>query len=140
MSLLLTTNTFVIEVVIDAAPSKVLAFLADLPAFFRLNPLVVAVEPVRGEPDTYHVVDRLHVFGVPYHLRYKVRSVLVQDGVDSEVWSALSTHLRNTLRVLPEGPKARVRETVQMTALRPLARMGLETARTVHRELYDHLK
>ncbi|MFT3771723.1 MAG: SRPBCC family protein [Minicystis sp.] len=138
-AVLLAQRSFVTEVVVRAAPSAVLAALDDLPAFFRLNPLVVAVDRVAGETDTYVVTDRLRFLGVPFDFRYKARSVRVPGGLDSEVWASPATHLHNELRVLPEGASARVRETVRVTAPRPLAGYAMTAAQAAHRDLLNRL-
>jgi hypothetical protein len=138
MSIFLVTRTFVTETSVSAPPEAVLAFLADLPAFFRLNPLVIAVEPSPG--DRYRVSDRLRFLGVPFTIHYQVHAVHVAGGLDAEVWTAPATHLRNAIRVTPEGAGARVRESVQMTAPRILAGYALATARAAHRDLFARLK
>jgi hypothetical protein len=104
-----------------------------------LLPLVVAVERVPGEEGAYLVTDRLRFLGVPYHLRYRVRSVRVPDGLDSEVWASPATRLHNELRVLPGSEGARVRETVRMTAPRPLVGYAVAVAEGAHRDLLVRL-
>ena len=140
MAIFFAQRSFVTEVVVGAAPAAVLAALDDLPAFMRLNPLVIAVESVPGEAGAYQVTDRLRFLGVPFDLRYKVRSVRVSDGLDSEVWASPATRLHNELRVLPEGAGARVRETVNMTVPRLLAGYAVAAAQAAHRDLLDRLK
>ena len=138
-AILFAQRSFVTEVVVRAAPSAVLAALEDLPAFIRLNPLVVAVERVAGEADAYVVTDRLRFLGIPFDVRYEVRSVRVPDGLDSEVRASPATRLHNELRVLPEGAGTRVRETVRMTAPRLLAGYAAATAQAAHRDLLARL-
>jgi hypothetical protein len=138
-SLFFAQRSFLVEVTARATPAAVLAVLDDLPAFFRLNPLVTAVDRVPGQADTYRVTDRLRWLGIPFDLRYEVRSVRVADGLDSEVWASPATRLHNELRVLPEGAGARVRETVRMTAPRPLAGYGIAAAEAAHRDLLARL-
>jgi hypothetical protein len=138
-SIFFARRAFVTEVIVRAAPSLVLAALDDVPAFMRLNPLVVAVERAPGEADTYLVTDRLRFLGVPFDPRYEVRSVRVPEGLDSEVRASPATRLRNELRVLPRGERTRVRETVRMTAPRPLAGYGIAAAEAAHRDLLARL-
>jgi hypothetical protein len=130
---------FVTEVVVRVAPAAVLAVLDDLPSFFRLNPLVVAVESVPGEVGAYLVTDRLRVLGAAFDLRYKVRSVRVPEGLDSDVWASPATRLHNELRILPESGGARVRETVRVTAPWPLVAYGAAVAEKAHRDLLARL-
>lgn len=139
MAIVFARRSFVTEVVVHAAPSRVLAVLDDLPAFIRLNPLVVAVERAPGEADAYLVTDRLRFLGIPFAVRYEVRSVRVPEGLDSEVWASPATRLHNELRVFPEGAGARVRETVRMTAPRPLAGYAIAAAEAAHRDLLARL-
>jgi hypothetical protein len=139
MAFLFAERSFVTEVVVRAAPAAVLAVLDDVPAFIRLNPLVVAVEPAPGDAAAYLVTDRLRVLGFPFDLRYKVRSVRFPEGLDSEVWASPATHLHNELRVLAENGGARVRETVRMRTPRLLARYAAATAKSAHRDLLDRL-
>lgn len=140
MSILLSTSSFTTEARAFASPEAVLAVLDDPQGFMRLNPLVVAVDPVPGEAGCYFVTDRLRLLGVPFHLRYKVRWQRVAGGLDTEAWSSPATHLHNELRVLPDGTGARVVETVRMSAPRPLAGYARATAQTAHRQLLDRLK
>jgi hypothetical protein len=140
MSILLSTSSFTTEARVSAAPEAVLAVLDDPPGFMRLNPLVVAAEPAPGEADCYLVTDRLRLLGVSFDLRYKVRWQRVASGLDAEVWSSPATRLHNELRVLPDGACARVRETVRMSAPRPLAGYALATAQAAHRDLLDQLE
>lgn len=137
--LLFAQRSFVTEVVARAAPAAVLAVLDDLPAFMRLNPLVIGVERVPGDADRYRVTDRMRWLGIPFDVRYEVRSVRVPEGLDSEVWASPATRLHNTLRVLPEGEGARVRETVRMTVPRPLAGYAIAAAEAAHRDLLARL-
>lgn len=132
-------RSFVTEVLVRAAPSEVLAVLDNLPAFMRLNPLVVAVERVPGEAGAYRVTDRLRFLGVPFNLAYEVRSVRVPEGLDSDVRASPATRLHNELRVLPEGAGTRVRETVYMTVPRLLAGYAISAAQAAHRDLLDRL-
>jgi hypothetical protein len=140
VSLLFATSTLNTEVFIQASPAAVLARLDDPLFFIRLNPLVVAVEPIAGETGGYWVTDKLQFCGVPYHLRYKVRWMRVEEGVDAEVWSAAATRLHNKLRIFAEGSGARVRETVEMTTLRPLSGYVRSAAQESHRDLFARLK
>ena len=139
MGIFLAQRSFVTEVVVRAAPAAVLAALDDLPAFIRLNPLVVAVERVPDEADAYLVTDRLRFLGIPYQLRYELRSVRVPEGLDSDVRASPATRLHNELRVLPEGAGTRVRETVRMTVPRPLAGYAIAAAEAAHRDLLARL-
>ncbi len=140
MPLLRATCTFVTEVDVDAPPSAVLAALDDPPAFIRLNPLVIDVAQLPDRSDMYRVTDRIVALGLPITLRYTIRWIRVDDGLDAEVWSALGTRLHNELRVAPAGAGAHVRETVRMTAPRPLLAYARRTARASHRDLLDGLK
>lgn len=140
MSPLLATCTFVVEALIDASPAAVLAVLDDPPAYMRLNPLVIAVESAPGGSDMYFVTDRLPVLGLALKLRYRVRYTRVAEGFDADAWAALATRLHNELRVEPHGAGASVRETVRMTAPRPLLAYARATAEDSHRDLLDRLK
>lgn len=140
MPLLRATCTFALEAHIDAPPAAVLAALDDPPAYMRLNPLVIAVDRQPDRSDMYVVTDRLAVLGLSFTLRYTVRWTRVDGGLDSEVWSALGTHLHNELRVAPAGAGARVHETIRMTAPRPLLGYARRNARDSHRALLDRLK
>jgi hypothetical protein len=139
MAILLASRSFVTEVVVRATPAAVLAVLDDLPSFMRLNPLVVAVEHEARETGVYVVTDRLRFLGVPFDLRYRVRAVRVPEGLDSEVWASPATRIHNELRVLPESGGTRVRETVRMTAPRPLVGYGVAAAEAAHRDLLARL-
>ena len=139
MAILFAERSFVTEVAVRAAPAAVLAVLDDMPSFIQLNPLVVAVEQEPGDAAAYLVTDRLRMLGLSFDLHYKVRSVRVPEGLDSEVWASPATHLVNELRVFPEGAVARVRETVRMEAPRLVASYAVATAKRAHRELLDRL-
>jgi hypothetical protein len=137
--LLFAQRRCVSEVVVRAAPAAVLALLDDLPAFIRLNPLVVAVDRVPGEGGAHLVTDRLRVLGFSFDLRYEVRAVRVPQGLDFEVRASRATRLHNELRVFPEGGGARVRDTVCMTAPRPFAAYGIAVAERAHRDVLFRL-
>lgn len=140
VSFFLATQSFVTEAIIQAPPAAALAALDDLPAFMRLNPLVTDVTRDPAEADTYVITDRLRMIGLSFHIRYRARVVRVADGLDSEVWASPATHLHNELRILPEGAVARLRETVRMTAPRPLAGYAIANAQAAHRDLIDRFK
>jgi hypothetical protein len=139
-SLLLGAATFTTEARVHAPPEAVLAVLDDPPSFMRLNPLVVAVDPVPGEAGAYVVTDVLRMLGVSFRFRYKVCWQRVADGSDSEVLTAPATHLRNTLRVRADGPGSIVTETVRLRAPRPLVGYTRATAQASHREMLDGLR
>lgn len=140
MSLLFVTESFVTEVFAQASPQAVLAAASDFPAYIRLNPLVVSVDPLPGEVDAYLVVDRLRWLGVSFSLRYEVRFQHVEGGIDADVRASPATKLHNELRVTPEGEGARVIEVARMTAPRPFVRYALRAAQAAHRDLLDRLK
>lgn len=127
-----------IEILVDRA--IVSGVIPDAISLIRLNPLVVGVEPVTGVPDTYVVTDRLRLLGIPFTLRYRARVVLVDEGVDSEVWSHGSTHVVGRIRLVPRGGSTVVRETVELTAPGLLAGYAVRVAQQAHHTMLLQLK
>ncbi|MFI5843062.1 hypothetical protein ACIA8K_25465 [Catenuloplanes sp. NPDC051500] len=118
---------------VPAPPAAVLAHLLEPASYVGLNGLVIAVQDIREEDGAtaYTAIERLHVLGLRFHTRLKVRVHSEEDGtrfvMQVATGGGVRVRIETALAPIPEGSAAD--DTITLTAAAPMRAYAVKQAR-----------
>ena len=137
-------NTFTTEIYIQAAPERVIEFLADLSAHDKIHPLIVSVEEVDVPEEQfrrYRITDRVPMGPFKIKAIYEADIWRTDDGnLKSIARQSPGVVLHNTTTVTPQQGGTLLREVVSVKAPALLQRFVFRQAEESHQKMFERVK
>lgn len=137
-------NTFTTEIYIQAAPERVIEFLADLSAHDKIHPLIVSVEEVDVPEEQfrrYRITDRVPMGPFKIKAIYEADIWRTDDGnLKSIARQSPGVVLHNTTTATPQQGGTLLREVVSVKAPALLQRFVFRQAEESHQKMFERVK
>lgn len=137
-------NTFTTEIFIEAAPERVIEFLADLSAHDKIHPLIVSVEELDVPEEQfrrYWITDRVPIGPFKIKAIYEADIWRTKDGnLKSIARQSPGVVLHNTTIATPQAGGTLLREVVSVKAPMLLEKFVFRQAEESHQKMFERLK
>lgn len=127
------------SVIVQTDPAHVAVLFADPVAFIKINPTVVALAPVPGQPNHYTATERIPLLGFALHHRFPTMIRAVDNGVETEAWSFPKIHVRTRFAYAPHPQGTQITIDTTLTVFALLARFVANTAQRARQDTLRRL-
>ncbi len=127
-----------ITVAADAA--QVAAWFERPIEFMKVNPTVVAMEPIPNTEGGYYATEQIPILGMTFNHRFRAEVHQKTAAIATQAWSFPKIHIQTSFTYQPDGAQTHVLIDTKLTVLSFLANFVAGAAQKARLDMLANLK